>query len=101
MKREKILKINSYIPEWAIEYYIEYCKDNILSTEAMSNYTIECVRDIIYKWFEYVGKRKLTEQRKDKIAWLCYCNYQHNRYAKFIDLNFNKSMDELSKLIKR
>lgn len=87
---EYVRNNNSNIPEWAVNYYVKFCKGNILSTEPMTNYTIECVRDIIYKYFKLVGKRKLTKERKAKIAWVCYCNFNSKKYGKFIDLNFRK-----------
>lgn len=55
----------------------------------LDNYTMECVRDLIYWWFEFKEK-KLSKKRKEKIAKLVLINFDRKKYHKFVDYGFNR-----------
>lgn len=65
-------------------------KDDVqrVPNSSMDIYTMECVRDLIYWWFNFVGK-ELSKERKNRIAKIVGLNFHKERYTRFINYGFN------------
>ena len=57
--------------------------------KSLDSFTMECVRDIIYKWFK-INDKALSKKRKDKIAQLVLKHFHRIKYSSFIDYNFSR-----------
>lgn len=77
------------LPDWISPLVINEEEYQRIPNEFLDIYTIECVRDIIYWWFEYCHK-ELTKEKKNKIAKIVGLNFHREKYYKFIDYNFNR-----------
>lgn len=82
-----MIRWNEFTPQWAIDYckkYLSHIKND--NPNATNSYIIELVRDTIYNYFRKAGK-VLSQEKRDKIAWLSWCNFNYKKYCKFIDYN--------------
>lgn len=57
--------------------------------QSLDTYELECVRDIIYNWFD-INEKELSQEKKEKIAQIVLKNYNRIKYGAFIDYNFNR-----------
>lgn len=76
------------LPDWVKPLILDESDTQRLPI-GLDLYTIECVRDLIYWWFEEYCHKKLSKERKDRIAKIVGLNYHHDKYCKFIDYGFN------------
>jgi len=77
------------LPDWVKPLVLNEEQDKRIPYKIGDIYTIECVRDIIYWWFELLNK-KLTKEKKERIAKIVGLNFHREKYCKFIDYNFNR-----------
>lgn len=77
------------LPNWVEPLVLDEENAQKIPNISMDLYTIECVRDLIYWWFEVYCHKILTSEKKERIAKLVGLNFHRKRYCKFIDYGFN------------